>query len=78
MFTHRPPSAIYLEFQSCETHLVKLVARSQNNWGQEEVEKELVVESETITDRGIGTQSNDQPHKHACLPWWVSIHSEPS
>jgi hypothetical protein len=76
MFLLRPSSAIYFELQSGETHLVKLVTRSQDNWGQEEIEKELVVESETIADGRIGTQSNNQPYKHACHTSSIMNHSD--
>lgn len=44
---------------------MQLIPRRQNNRRQKQIKKELIIERDTILNRRLGTQPNNQPDKHA-------------
>lgn len=48
-----------------QTHLMEFISRRQDNWWEEQIEEELVVEADGILDEGTLGELDDKTRDHA-------------
>lgn len=58
-------SAVELDCDIYVTYLMQLISTGQNNWRKKQVEKELIVEANSIQHTCDHSQAQDQAHHHS-------------